>query len=296
MNKIYHKFSINLAVIILLVSLPILAMEKRKHEKRPDADKRELKRLKPYKEELIEDWKQYIEKLFLKNYCNLEFIVNSTDIFDALAKLRGLKNIFRTSKHLRSLKNAFPELNQQIQFYRDLLKRLFLEEREGQDGLYLKNIKWCEDEEVNLRIAKFIQNPKRDDLILNRLLSRSAYIDNNLLAQLIHLLIFFNADPDSLNDSTAPLMWAAMNGKNEAVQVLSTYQVNVNRQNEYGNTALIFGVEYDQIVEILLAKKANIYLRGNFGTAMDIAKKFGYKKSLELLEKHHQSQSWCTLF
>jgi ankyrin repeat protein len=91
-------------------------------------------------------------------------------------------------------------------------------------------------------------------------------------------------DPVS-DDGSTPLHWAAYAGDKEMVKFLLLNKANVNAKNGQGQTPLISGLKYKEVVEVLLAAKAKVnvrdYIFGN--TELHWAALWGCSDAAELL-------------
>ena len=70
--------------------------------------------------------------------------------------------------------------------------------------------------------------------------------------------------------------------------ILILKHANINEQNEFGNTNLIYATHYDNeyLVKKLIEKGADVNLKNNHGiTALSIAKRKGNKEIIDMLIK-----------
>ena len=106
--------------------------------------------------------------------------------------------------------------------------------------------------------------------------------------KIVKTLLEHGADPN-LEDEKAgwfPLMWASYNGFDDAVQLLLKYGADVNKQNIYGETALIQAAfeGRDTTVRILLEHGADYTLKNDKGfSALEAASNKGYFRIIEML-------------
>jgi ankyrin repeat protein len=83
------------------------------------------------------------------------------------------------------------------------------------------------------------------------------------------------------DDGWTPLRWALLNGNDSAVRVLVELGAEIDRQNNYGSTALIKAPFYESsIVELLLALGADVNLVANDGRTVCLAAVMGKKRAL----------------
>jgi ankyrin repeat protein len=89
-------------------------------------------------------------------------------------------------------------------------------------------------------------------------------------------------------DSWTPLLWALFLRSPATVEaLLSTGKVQINRQDGYGRTALIWAASYGylDVVQLLVAWKADVHIKNQKGyTAADVARIEGHFDIYEFLE------------
>ncbi len=111
----------------------------------------------------------------------------------------------------------------------------------------------------------------------------------NKRAEIAKMLIKKGADlnKQAINSDTA-LMLAVQEGHTEIAKALIENGANLNIQNRYGVTALMYAVmdKRTKIVKALIDNNARLDMKNEHGkTALDIAKDFGLKKIVTLLEE-----------
>ena len=78
-----------------------------------------------------------------------------------------------------------------------------------------------------------------------------------------------------------------MNNRHQLIPLILKKGLNIDAQNSYGNTALIYAVYSGNIetVKCLVKNKANLHVKNNLGkTAIDIAKENNAENILQLLQ------------
>ncbi len=88
------------------------------------------------------------------------------------------------------------------------------------------------------------------------------------------------------HDGTA-LIWAAINGHTEIVEILLNFGADGNKQMTFGFTALMDAAEngHTEVVELLIDEGAKVNLKDNKGrTALMLASQEGHTEIVELLK------------
>jgi ankyrin repeat protein len=95
-------------------------------------------------------------------------------------------------------------------------------------------------------------------------------------------------EDDADVDTWTPLLWALFNRSPATVEaLLSTRRVQIDRQDGYGRTALIWAANYGylDVVQLLLSWNASPHIRNRKGcTAADVARFEGQTEVWEFLE------------
>lgn len=290
-------------IFIVIFSLPLMAMQEEKIKQQnltleqgnESDDEIEQMLVAEVPIENNDPLKGNLSK-FLKKIYDESFILESENIFEAFAKLKA---IFFTRKRLYELKADFCESNERsLQNYKNLLKKHFLEKREGKEGLYPKNTEWGTGD-FDKCIAKFMQNPCKEDPILVDLLAYCQGLKITNLHEIVHLLLFYNANPNVLGKTQNSSLIIACRDKDNyhVVRTLIAYSADIDWQNAFDESPLTTAVLLNNKpgAEILLDNGANIYLDSYHGTAVEIAKINKNSEILALLKKHQKSY-WCTLY
>jgi len=119
-------------------------------------------------------------------------------------------------------------------------------------------------------------------------LTHQASCDDN--AEVLHLLLRYNADPNTRDGTKAtPLYSAAHRGHVKAAQLLLDHGADVNSQNDSGITPLHIASfdGYLEIVQILLRHGADVHIRTNSSlTPFQQATSKGHTKVAQLLLEH----------
>lgn len=164
---------------------------------------------------------------------------NAFDIFEGMEEVnrhlsKTFVNVLSICRSFLDFKDEFFKLKAGLlAFYRVKLKEQFLESREGKEGLHPKTGEWSSDQVFNHKIAKFLSIEMHDnDDLLHKLL-KNYYLSETSKTKYAHLLIFFGA--------------------------------NINRQDEFGHTALIMAawLNHKQTVEMLLTLGADVNFQDN---------------------------------
>lgn len=89
-------------------------------------------------------------------------------------------------------------------------------------------------------------------------------------------------------DAWTPLLWALFERSSATVEtLLSTRRVQIDRQDSYGRTALIWAASYGylDVVQLLVSWKASLLIKNQGGhTAADVARTAGQTEVWEFLE------------
>jgi len=121
----------------------------------------------------------------------------------------------------------------------------------------------------------------RDSINQNTLLILSAINNFTLTKELVE------NDPSIINEVNSKnenaLIVATKVNNIEQIKLLLQYGINVNQQDELGNTALYYAVEMEEayLVHLLVNKHADIHIKNNEGRSpFDLANKLGNQKVL----------------
>ncbi|KAE8363146.1 purine and uridine phosphorylase [Aspergillus caelatus] len=109
--------------------------------------------------------------------------------------------------------------------------------------------------------------------------------------QVLHQLLATDKDNINLKDSTGStaVMWASLNGHQDAVQLILSHGANVNTEGgEYGNALLAASVKgYDKIVQMLIEYGADVNFYGGVCcNALFAAYCGGHYSTMRILLKH----------
>ncbi|KAJ6284193.1 hypothetical protein J3E71DRAFT_377760 [Bipolaris maydis] len=95
-------------------------------------------------------------------------------------------------------------------------------------------------------------------------------------------------------DTWTPLLWALFDRSPATVEVLlSSQRVQIDRQDGYGRTALIWAASYGylDVVQLLILWKANVLIKNHGGhAAADVARMEGYTEVWEFLEAQQRKE------
>lgn len=206
---------------------------------------------------------------------NKEIIDTAIDIYDGVYKAelymqQCLKNIRLTCKLFAFFKSDFIKAKPQLlKFYRDELRKKFLEYREN--GLYPKNSIWIHDNFLNSNIAKFMFNPT--DLRKNILNDVIVNTGKSFVIKGIFLLIFYNAPTNTKGNASLvqeilllPLTIALLSKNKELIEILLTYNADKNLDDYDRNLNLIIAVDcgFIDLVKLFLTQGANINFQNHF--------------------------------
>ncbi|MBA3536702.1 MAG: ankyrin repeat domain-containing protein [Tatlockia sp.] len=115
-------------------------------------------------------------------------------------------------------------------------------------------------------------------------LQKAAYDGNT---KLVELLLKKGANPHVITDGTLPLVVASEKGHTGIVELLLNIPgIDPNAQDQYGKTALIHACSsgHNNIVKLLIEKKANLNLQDKFGNLpLMLAAYRGHTEIIELL-------------
>jgi len=127
----------------------------------------------------------------------------------------------------------------------------------------------------------------RDKETGNTLILLAAISQPTVLEQLIKM----NKDGSKLHDTNLrnenALILATKSGCIEAVKVLLKYKIDVNHQDNLGNTALHYAVDLNDsyVTALLTSRKANASIKNNEGKSpLALAKKLGNSELLQAIE------------
>ena len=106
----------------------------------------------------------------------------------------------------------------------------------------------------------------------------------------VELLLSFESDVNGKdNEGYTPLHFAASEGQKEVAKLLLANKADVNARNSSGESPLHHAAEkgHQELVALLLANQAEVNSKNNFGTTpLQRAGHLGHKAVLELLRRH----------
>ncbi|EOA87750.1 uncharacterized protein SETTUDRAFT_168894 [Exserohilum turcica Et28A] len=96
-------------------------------------------------------------------------------------------------------------------------------------------------------------------------------------------------------DGWTPLLWALFDRSPATVEtLLSSRRVQIDRQDSYGRTALIWAASYGylDVVQLLVSWKANLLIKNQGGhAAADVARIEGHTEVWEFLEAEQNKET-----
>jgi len=206
-----------------------------------------------------EMWAQILEHV----YSDPTILNKADDIHEGIAAVK--KYILNCSKTMPLVCKTFKALNitqsqwatfkeQLREFYITHLNEKFLEQHQGQEGLYPKNGEWHEGTTINNDTAAFLAL----GIMSNNTMVDVVYSNDTPHAhlKLITLLLFYGANADLQDDDgkTALYMTAsnhhpANRNNSEIITLLLQYGANPNLQDESGKTPLYSAICNHHIIE-----------------------------------------------
>ena len=108
------------------------------------------------------------------------------------------------------------------------------------------------------------------------------------MKKILTILLLISINLYSLTKDEENFLYASEIGDINKVKELLALGVNINIQNEEGETALMWALQYAnvQLVRELIKSGANVNIKDKYGnTALDYAKDEGHNDIVELLSK-----------
>ena len=217
-------------------------------------------------------------------------------IFDAIENIKiyiakTLKDISSTCKSFYIMKPDLIKLKKEIlEFYRSKLKFHFLVKSATKEGLYQGDgIEWISyDSSLNKKIAKFLLSDSyKENCIIPHVARRRLNV--KYIGQLIDLLLFFGLNINSQDDDGNTALIVGSQDREDIVKFLLSKNANVDIKNNNGDTALIVACRWghEEAVQMLLEKNADVAILNNDGdNALEIAKIFRQPEIAILLESY----------
>jgi len=245
------------------------------NQSRTEAQQPALKKLH-YDEIFLEDlglpnemWARILEHV----YFDSTILDKADDIYEGITAVKKyilkyfktISLVCKTFKPLNISQSQWSKIKKELRaFYIPHLNQKFLEQHQGQEGLYPKNDTWHENTTISNNIGGFLAAGIMHIDTLTDILQTNYSVAAHL--KLITLLLFYGASPNLQNKSEETALWWA---------TFRHYQTNRNNS---------------EIINLLLQHGANANLQDNDGkTAFDFAKDNNFNEFPQLVGKHSKN-------